>query len=1528
MKLRSLLLTPSAAALLAAPTVLQGQSLWTGSLDSLAGNPANWSGTAPVSGGSASLVFNPANLTGLLITALQNDLTNFTATSISFDNTSTAGALVLAGNQITLGGNITTTGTTGTPVHLISLDLILNGNRTVSTVTSNQITISGIISETGGARNLVKAGTGTLRLEGLNPFSGQVQIDRGTLIATSLADTGTASSLGTGGGNSTIRIGLNNFGGVLRYEGAGANTNRQIQVGNGNAGTATGGATIANFGSGALVFTAPTFNASNETATVARTLVLDGTSTAANEIQGTIRDNSINGGVLNLTKADEGTWRLSGDNLFTGRVTIQAGTLEVVKLSTAGTSSSLGLGTIDPAIRMGTNTSDAALVYTGTSSSETDRSFIFLRNASVANNGTGSITFGSADFNLAHATATARTVTLGGTNTGANTIMGIIRNNDTGSIGLAKSGTGAWRLVNPASTYSGQTAINTGILEVFKLADAGSASSIGDGASNSVIRIGNTTTGGTLAYLGEGDSTNRQIQIGNGATQAGGATIDSSGGGALVFSNPAFNVANTTTGARTLTLSGGNTNTNAIIGAIQNNNTGPVGLIKSGSGLWRLSGLSSTYSGQTILNAGTLEVLKLADAGLASSIGDGNTNTVIRIGNGTITATLAYLGTGDTTNRQVQIGNHPSQGGGAVIESSGSGALVFSNTVFNALNVTTGTRSLTLTGTNPDGNTIAGEIRNNDTGVVNLVKSGNGLWILGGVNTFTGTQAVNGGTLRVAPGSNLSNNAVTVTQGTLDLRVSSQTIGALNLGTAAASGPAALVLDPLTSLITTGNLTLTGNGNGHQSSMTGGALLDVLQAAGTRTWTVQDTAGLEVDLLVSTPLTASAASGNRIFVKAGGGTLELSGANSLTNLPTLRIADGQLRIAATSNLVGVTSLDLRQGVLDLRNPTASFSAITLGNATVGDSNASILLAPGSTLNLDGNLSYLADDTANNAAVVSGGELRLTGARTFTVGDHTGISGPELVISSPIGETGGARLLTKSGSGTLLLGAANTYTGGTSVTAGVLRLGVNQALPATGAVSVNGGASSGVIDFNGTNATVASLVMGNTATTVANLAHSVIDGQGGGVLVLSGNVTYNAGSTGLENGKATIAVNLDLGGGLRTFTVADSPNAVVDLEVSGIVSGNQGVAKAGAGTLHLSSANTFDGQPQINAGRVRVDSLANQGVASGLGTGSLAALIRIGNQAQAGVLEYTGDGDTTNRPIQIGAGTATGHTGGATLLNNGTGPLLFTAANFNTAVNTGTGPAEAGRVLTLGGSNTDWNTISGVIRNNAQTLNPSVNLVKTDGGTWILEGTNLYTGTTRVLRGTLRIDGNQTSATGAVTVASGGTLGGTGLVGGATTVESGGTLTGGAPGGTGTLGFSGNLSLQSGALWLVDLIGDLNGAADLIHVAGTLQLGGAALQFANLGAFTPGHTYPIARYSSLAGSFQGLNQGDLVGGQYLIDYGSGTNGTITLSAVPEPAVLFPMMVLFTALWRFSRYLERSLPPKESGGRHGLQGIRRQ
>ena len=107
--------------------------------------------------------------------------------------------------------------------------------------------------------------------------------------------------------------------------------------------------------------------------------------------------------------------------------------------------------------------------------------------------------------------------------------------------------------------------------------------------------------------------------------------------------------------------------------------------------------------------------------------------------------------------------------------------------------------------------------------------------------------------------------------------------------------------------------------------------------------------------------------------------------------------------------------------------------------------------------------------------LSGGAITLNGAGAIDV-----LPSRQLTISTPLGGSVG---LTKGQSGTLILSGINGYSGTTTVNAGILRLGVNNALP-TAPLTVVGGTFS----LNGSNQTVTDLTFGNgSATTAATVS---------------------------------------------------------------------------------------------------------------------------------------------------------------------------------------------------------------------------------------------------------------------------------------------------------------------------------------------------------------------------------------------------------------------------------------------------------
>jgi fibronectin-binding autotransporter adhesin len=183
-------------------------------------------------------------------------------------------------------------------------------------------------------------------------------------------------------------------------------------------------------------------------------------------------------------------------------------------------------------------------------------------------------------------------------------------------------------------------------------------------------------------------------------------------------------------------------------------------------------------------------------------------------------------------------------------------------------------------------------------------------------------------------------------------------------------------------------------------------------------------------------------------------------------------------------------------------------------------------------------------------------------------------------------------LAKLGANTLILNASNSYTGGTSLQEGVLRLDNAFA------------AGSGQI----TQTSSASTLQINTSGTIANnmSVYKVAFLQGA---TLSGNITVNN----------------------ATFDVVENETSTI----SGVIDGTAGVNKTGLGQLTLTGANTYTGATVVNAGILE---LASMGGAAAGATGSVSVaesatlLISQSNQV-SGSATVTLSGGT----IQRGAG---------------------------------------------------------------------------------------------------------------------------------------------------------------------------------------------------------------------------------------------------------------------------------------------------
>lgn len=482
-----------------------------------------------------------------------------------------------------------------------------------------------------------------------------------------------------------------------------------------------------------------------------------------------------------------------------------------------------------------------------------------------------------------------------------------------------------------------------------------------------------------------------------------------------------------------------------------------------------------------------------------------------------------------------------------------------------------------------------------------------------------------------------------------------------------------------------------------------------------------------------------------------------------------------------------------------------------------------------------------------------------------IADQTGSGGT--------GGNAGSWSLVKSGAGTLVLSAANTYSGGTTITGGLVNFSA-LANFGSGTITLDGGglqwasgtttdissrlnafgAGGATFDTNGNNVTLASALSGAGGLTKAGL----------GTLTLSAANTYSGGTTvtgGLVDFSALAnfgsgAVTLD-GGGLQwaSGTTTDVSSRLGafgaggasfdtngnNVTLASALSGTGGLTKMGAGTLTLSAANTFAGGTIVSAGTLQLSGAGSLGDIAGATT------------VTGGTLDLGGTTQTQNGGLALTGGT----------IQNGT---LKSAGTF--ALQAGTITAA----LTGAGS-----------------------LVKTTSGTVILDGVNSYTGGTTVAGGTLEV-GDITapgaSIAGNTVVESGATLAGHGTVGGNVTNTSGGIV---APGGTiGTLTVGGNYTQGSTSTLQIEV--SPTGASRL-NVSGTASLAGTLALVYDPGIYTT-KTYTILGAGSVNGTFSTVTGTPPPGISQALDY-SATEVDLALSG-SSIAVAPTNDTVFTAL----------------------------
>lgn len=1027
--------------------ILVSFCLLLGMADTSLAQTNNYFGTSGTLNGSvwSTAVGGPytsaLNTTGGAIINFGNATTTITGASITV-----AGINATANATITtIGGTISNQGNGIVPISV--------GSGATLDFTGNSFTSS-------ASAGYIKNGAGVLALTG-NTYGGGFTLNDGTVILRGVNAMGSGSTLTINGGiiaaNATRDLTGKYAGGI-------------VIGGNFTLGATTGlAASAANL----------TFSNAVNLGSSTRTITLGGTGTYT--MSGTI---SGSGG-LNVAATAAGTLALATGNTYTGKTTFSGGSVSATGESTFGA---------NPASFV----ADQLTFNGGTLlASGGDINFSSNRGITVAAGG-GTLN-----------TASTRTITLS--------------NAVTGAAVLTKTGVGTLALPTSQTGFSGGFNHGAGVISVTNESGLGTgpftwtATNATGYSLNIVVPDGTTWTaannfvlpsvgaGGEAHLLRIGDasptaSTTLKITgvLSGGAAGQSYTLMDSDTGGnhnaALVLDN----AANTFTGTLELWRGTLGITSNGALGNASN--TVKINLANNNGGLRFDADNITTASTRTF----QLEAAERIDTQAFNATINGNltgAGSLRKIGSGTLTlaGTSTYVGGGTGGGGTNVAGGLLRVSGGAALPDTGTVSLdntagvsleLLSSESIGALSGggTTGGNVLlndkTLTLAAATSTTFAGVI--SGTGGV-LAKTGSSVLTLTGTNTYTGGTSLNAGSLNINNSNALGTGALTV--------------GVTATGTflQVASNDAMTLANDI-----------------------------VLPNPG---------AALRIDLIKNT---ASASTGTELNLS---GTISGGGNNLTMRVTSNTSGDNTTSYRFVGNNSFSGKVELFRGAITIASPTALGTATLQlngnNNTTLGDlrfetamtfannielvntANPDPIHTNGNTVVLSG---IISSPGTQNLVKIGAGTLTFTGANTYTVG--TTISGGTLQIGNG-GTTGsisassaitnnatlafnrsdtvtqgthfstaaitGTGALAQNGTGTLVLNAANTYSGGTTVSGGGKLEVSNTTGSATGSGNVQ--------------------VTGGTI-----LGSGTISPASGGSVILGSGATVSVGSSGDTSGK--------------------------------------------------------------------------------------------------------------------------------------------------------------------------------------------------------------------------------------------------------------------------------------------------------------------------------------------------------------------------------------------------------------------------
>ena len=1005
----------------------------------------------------------------------------------------------------------------------------------------------------------------------------------------------------------------------------------------------------------------------------------------------------------------------------------------------------------------------------------------------------------------------------------------------------------------PFGFWSGTTAKANGTAADWSTASAGFSNGSGTNPADNIyfgssLAIGAGLTWGSTINLGSSNITASSWNILSGAssytffaTSAKKFTIGLSTQTQAAISN---NSSSAITFNVSLAAQGGQSSSSACV-FVQNTASGSLifgGIGTQSASSYNLNPYSYDWAIATGSTAAQAKVFAAQGASAQSiSISDGNSGSryLKLTGIGTITVAQSI---GDAFRGNMGSGTSP-------YRSNGVGNLIITNTGTTNLN---GWNTYSGTTTIGDGTAAGGTVVVGNP----YAFGGNRLVDVTAPTDSVSTSAYRAGT--VATGFSINTQAfgvVTLNSGfSIDLNGTTMVgANALTMNGAGASGTGVIKNTSTNAATYAGYITLSNTST--MSTSFGNITLSGGLNTSSRTLTIDGVS----NTYITGPITGI--SGGRIQ-KTGSGVLTLSGVNTLAG--TLKVVTGNVVVTSpdalstvgtnsildtgasgsdTGNLVltgGLANSNAYRmatitpgGNLNIStvngNSTLTFDALT-GSGQSGSVEKRLSVNAGVNVIIQGTFDLVGSTAASNRNFIINGDGNLT----FNGVVRNNASGTPLAN----GYKGG--LNKNTGNGILTLNGANTFDLGVIVGSGTINLGsaenpgVSGPLGSSGLLSMNGGylqySVNNQYDYSGRfNHTSTSAqkynvdTNGQTVTWASDLTSvgGILNKNGLGTLILSGNNTYDGGTT--------------LAGGVVRL---DNSNSI----------GSTGTISFTGGVLQFTASNTTDYSARFSTAASQAYNLDTNGQSVALATSLTSvggSFTKTGNGTLtlSGANSYSGNTNINQGQVDV---TAANILSSSSLVSVSSGATL----NLNSNNQTLKGLAGAGVVsigtatLTIGEGS--GSTFSGDITGDG-------NIIKSGAGTQTFSAPLSYKGSTSINAGVLKVNNNLTSST--VNVASDATLEGKGTIAGQVTVSSGGIINAGdtalADVSRGALTVSA-LTLSGNAVINLANV-NTNSDSSILNIGSLSALGGAGsitINISNTTQLADNSVFTLLKYSSL------------------------------------------------------------------------------